>query len=119
MTAILTQEILELAGRMCGQGADREILLPLCQAARLEVESWLKPGKLPQDCGSAFVIAAAWLALAGLETSRNEAGVSSFTAGDLTIRKEGGSSVEGLREQAWTLMAPFRRDTFCFQGVRG
>ena len=76
-------------------------------------------GKLPQDCGSAFVIAAAWLALAGLETSRNEAGVSSFTAGDLTIRKEGGSSVEGLREQAWTLMAPFRRDTFCFQGVRG
>ena len=96
---MLTQEILELAGRMCGQGADREILLPLCQAARLEVESWL--------------------ALAGLETSRNEAGVSSFTAGDLTIRKEGGSSVEGLREQAWTLMAPFRRDTFCFQGVRG
>ena len=116
---MLTQEILELAGRMCSQGADREILLPLCQAARLEVESWLKPGKLPQDCGSAFVIAAAWLALAGLETSRNEAGVSSFTAGDLTIRKEGGSSVEGLREQAWTLMAPFRRDTFCFQGVRG
>ena len=119
MREYTTQEILELAVRMCGQGADREILLPLCQAARLEVESWLKPGKLPQDCSSAFVIAAAWLALAGLETSRNEAGVSSFTAGDLTIRKEGGSSVEGLREQAWTLMAPFRRDTFCFQGVRG
>lgn len=116
---MLTQEIMELAGRMCGEGADREVLLSLCQAARQEVESQLKPGTSPQDCGPAFLVAAAWLALAGLETSQGEEGVSSFTAGELTIRKEGATSAQSLRKQAWELMAPYRRDTFCFQGVRG
>ena len=24
-----------------------------------------------------------------------------------------------LRERAWALLAPYRRDSFCFQGVRG
>lgn len=113
------QEILELAGRMCGEEADQELLTPLCQAALLEVGGWLKPGISPEECAPAFDLAAAWLALAGLETGRSEGDVSSFTAGDLTIRKKEGSGARELREQAWALMAPYRRDFFCFQGVRG
>lgn len=115
---MLTREILELAGRMGGEDADQELLLPLCQSAQQELAGRLKPELCPRDCGPAFVIAAAWLALAGLETCREE-GVSSFTAGDLTIRKEGGSGARSLRGQAWELMAPYCRDSFCFQGVRG
>lgn len=116
---MLTQEILELAGRMCGGRADRELLLPLCQAAREEVQSRLRPGLDPRDCGPAFVLAAAWLALAGLETSQGQGGVSSFTAGELSIRTQGGGQARALREQAWALMAPYRQDSFCFRGVRG
>jgi len=116
---MLTQEIVALAGRMCGDGTDRELLLSLCEAARQEAERRLRPDLTPEDCGPAFVIAAAWLALAGLEASQGGGGVSSFTAGDLTIRKEGGNSDRNLREQAWALLAPYCRDSFCFRGVRG
>ena len=115
---MLTQEILALAGRMAGEGADREVLLPLCQTARQEAERWLKPGIAPEDCGPAFALAAAWLALDGLETGQNGGSVSSFTAGELTIRRQAGGGKD-LRERAWALMAPYRRDSFCFQGVRG
>lgn len=44
--------------------------------------------------------------------------MSSFTAGELTIRRQAGGGKD-LRERAWALLAPYRRDSFCFQGVRG
>ena len=38
----------------------------LCQAAETELTRRLRPGVSPEDCGSAFVLACAWMALAGL-----------------------------------------------------
>ena len=46
--------------------------------------------------------------------------VSSFTAGDLTIRRESGSSGRSLSAQAEELLAPWLGETrFVFQGVAG
>jgi len=63
------------------------------------------------------VPAAAWLVLAWLQAG--EAGVSSFTAGDLTIHRTGQGAAE-LTAQAERLMAPYLTDRgFSFQGVAG
>ena len=51
----------------------------LCQAAETELTRRLRPGVSPEDCGSAFVLACAWMALAGL-TAGESAGVEKFTA---------------------------------------
>ena len=76
----------------------------LCQAAETELAGRLRPGLTPEDCESAFV---------------PEAGVASFTAGDLTIRRTGQGAAE-LTAQAERLMAPYLVDGgFSFQGVAG
>ena len=61
----MTEEIMEMA-RMLGQVPEHELeaLRPLCQAAKLELTGRLKEGIQPEDCQPAFVVAAAWLALA-------------------------------------------------------
>lgn len=58
----------------------------LCQAAETELAGRLRPGLTPEDCESAFVPAAAWMVLAWLQAG--EAGVASFTAGNLTIHQD-------------------------------
>ena len=89
----------------------------LCQAAETELAGRLRPGLTPEDCESAFVPAAAWMVLAWLQAG--EAGVASFTAGDLTIRRTGQGAAE-LTAQAERLMAPYLVDGgFSFQGVAG
>ena len=60
----------------------------LCQAAETELARRLRPGVSPEDCGSAFVLACAWMALAGL-TAGESAGVEKFTAGSLTVVRDG------------------------------
>lgn len=73
-----------------------------------------------EDCESAFVTAAAWMVLAGLRTGDGGEGVTAFTAGDVTIRREGGRETASLLEQAERLMAPYVVDGgFFVQGVRG
>ena len=75
------------------------------------------PGLTPEDCESAFVPAAAWMVLAWLQAG--ESGVSSFTAGDLTIHRTGQGMAE-LTAQAERLMAPYLADRgFSFQGGAG
>ena len=77
----------------------------------------LRPGLTPEDCESAFVPAAAWMVLAWLQAG--EAGVASFTAGNLTIHRTGQGAAE-LTAQAERLMAPYLVDGgFSFQGVAG
>ena len=74
-------------------------------------------GLMPEDCESAFVPAAAWMVLAWLQAG--EAGVASFTAGNLTIHRTGQGAAE-LTAQAERLMAPYLVDGgFSFQGVAG
>ena len=74
----------------------------------------------PADCESAFLPAAAWMALAGLAAGGGEAGVTAFTAGDVTIRREGGQEAAALLDQARRLMAPYVTDAdFFVLGVWG
>ena len=111
---------------MCGAmgaGEDRkELLLPLAQAVERQLAGRLREGTVPEDCGTAFPLAAAMLVmdqLAGI-AGGGAGEVSSFTAGDLTIRRESGSSGRSLSAQAEELLAPWLGDTgFVFQGVAG
>ena len=76
-------------------------------------------GMAPEDCGAAFVLGAAWMALAGLEAGPG--GVESFTAGAVTIRQgDGAARRRALRMQAKQVMKPWLKDEcFLFRGVRG
>ena len=106
--------------RAMGAGPDQEeLLLPLVQAVSEQLARRLRPGIAPEDCGPAFSLAAAMGQLAGI-TGENE--LSSFTAGELTIRRETGNRDAGdsLARQADRLLAPWLEDGgFAFQEVQG
>lgn len=78
----------------------------------------------PDDCGEAFLLGAAWLALAGLAAGE-DGGVESFRAGDVRHTpplRDGrqGRAVPALRLQARQVMARYLRDDgFVFRGVPG
>ncbi len=98
-----------------------ELLLPWIQAARERLEGRLRAGVLPEDCGPAFPLAAAMLAVEGLERASGAGGAVSFTAGEVSIRTGGtGKNGESLSAQAERLLSPWLGATgFAFQGVRG
>lgn len=114
----LTDRIMALAETL-GKVEESDGLRILCEAAQTELGGLLKEEITPEDCGEAFVLAAAWLALAGLEVSDD--GVESFTAGEVSIRKKDGSlRQKALRLQALQVIKPYARDEgFVFRGVRG
>ena len=78
----MEEQILAFVELMGGRG-NEELLRPLCQAAEREMAGRLREGLSPEACGPAFPVAAAWLVLAGLEAGTD--GVTSFSAGDLTV----------------------------------
>ena len=95
----------------------------LCRAAETEMTGRLRDGVSPEDCGPAFVLGCAWLALAGLAGAQS-GGVSSFTAGNVTIREEesgqGAERSAALRLQAEAVLGPYLKDRgFLFRGVEG
>lgn len=113
------EETLELAktlGRVDQEDWARLELL--CRAAEAELKHWLRPGVTEADCGEAFPLAAAWLALAGLE---EEMPVERFSAGDVTIQTGSAASRRSGREAlARRTLRPWLRDEgFRFRGVRG
>ena len=84
------------------------------------LERRLKPGTSPGLCGPAFPLAAAMLAMDGLERAVGSGRVSSFTAGELSIRMGGTAGEGGLTATAERLLAPWLGETgFAFRGVRG
>lgn len=120
-------EILALC-RAMGAGEDRDALLqPLIRACCEQLTARLRPGVLPADCGAAFPLAAAMLVIDQLSSMAGSVGdggaVTSFTAGDLTIRTQAAQNVQSgktLTEQAGTLLAPWLKDHgFVFLGVEG
>ena len=112
----MEEQILAFVELMGGRG-NEELLRPLCQAAEREMAGRLREGLSPEACGPAFPVAAAWLVLAGLEAGTD--GVTSFSAGDLTVHT-GGDGAGAMRRQAERLMAPYLADRgFSFQGVAG
>lgn len=112
------EETVNLAAAL-GKRERTEELELLCAAAEEELTALLRKGVSPQDCGEAFPLAAAWMALAGMDTA--EDGVESFTAGAVSIRRGDGSARrKALRLQAMQVMKPWLRDEgFAFRGVRG
>ena len=102
-----------------------ELLLPLARAVEQQLAGRLKKGTSPQDCGHAFPLAAAMTVMDRLSAVTGGGGggeMTSFTAGDLTIRKEsgGGGGNRSLSAQAEGLLAPWLGDNgFVFQGVEG
>ena len=95
----------------------------LCQAAELEVAGRLREGLVPEECGPAYVLGCAWLALAGLAGTDAGRTPLRFTAGEVSIQEEGGDApqrAQALRMQAETVLAPYLKDRgFVFQGVEG
>lgn len=105
---------------LLGKTEESEGLRALCQAAEKELTGWLRDGVTAADCGQCFVLAGAWLVLAAREVAEDD-GVSSFTAGDVTVRQgDRKARCQALRLQAKQVMRPYLRDEgFSFQGVRG
>lgn len=116
----MTGRIMELA-RILGQVTpdEEDVLAALCGATRQELTGLLREGVTPEDCPEAFALAGAWLALSGLEVSREAARPESFTAGDVTVRSGGAAEKANLlREQAIRILSGWTRDDrFLFYGV--
>ena len=70
-------------------GGQEEALEALCRAAQAELAGRLRPEVRSEDCEDAFILACAWLALAGL--AAGETGGGRFTAGEVTIQEGDGA----------------------------
>ena len=115
------ERILELALAL-GGGEDWALLPPLCAAAERAWLARLREGVTAEDCGEALPCAAAFTAAADLAAGGD--GVASFSAGDISVRLEGGGEragrAESLRQAAERLMEPFvRAEGLWAQGVEG
>jgi hypothetical protein len=94
-----------------------QVLWHLCTASYQSLLRRLRSGVSEDDCRDALVCAAAWSALAALDAGDHADGVSQFTAGDLSVRRENGAA-GCLQVQAELLMAPYLKDSFSFRGVK-
>ena len=116
----MTEQVLELLQTLGGAGQDETVLRTLCQNACNMLDRRLKDGLTAEDCGGAYPLAAAWIALDWLRGGQGMDGVTYLSAGDLTVRREGGGDGEALSRRARELMSPFLRDGgFVFRGVKG
>ena len=105
---------------MGGAGQDEAVLRTLCESACRTLDSRLKDGLTAEDCGGTYPLAAAWIALDWLRGSQEMEGVTWLSAGDLTVRREGGGDDGSLSRRAMEIMGPFLRDDgFVFRGVKG
>ena len=77
----MREDILALC-RAMGAGEEQDVLLlPLIEGASAELEHLLRRGVKPEDCGRSFALAAAMLAMDGLEAAQGGGQISGFTAG--------------------------------------
>lgn len=97
---------------------EQVLLAQLCAAACERLNSRLRMGVSPEDCADAYVTAAVWLALDGMQGCGSAGGVKRFSAGDFAVERE--ETGAGFADRAWALMAPYIRDEgFVFRGVPG
>lgn len=116
----MTEQVLELLQGLCGVGQDENMLRMLCESACKVLDGRLKDGLAPEDCGGAYLLAAAWLAMDWLRGSQGMDGITSLSAGDISIRREGGGDNGKLSQRAMEIMEPyFGSDGFVFRGVDG
>ena len=103
-----------------GAGQDETVLRTLCRNACDMLDRGLRDGLTAEDCGEAYPLAAAWIALDWLRGGQGMDGVTYLSAGDLTVRREGSGDDGSLSRRARELMGPFLRDDgFVFRGVKG
>ena len=117
----MTERILALARQMCGAEEGDALLEALCRTAESAWTARLKAGVAAEDCGEALLCAAAFTAAADY-LGGQDGGVVSFTAGEISVKKQSGgnSEAEAMRKTAERLMAPYAGETqFAFKGVRG
>ena len=100
-------------------GADYAAYMPLHRAA--QTVRRLRDGLTAEDCDGAYPLAAAWLVMDWVRGSRGLEGITSLTAGDISVRREGPEGSGGrLSQKALELMRPFlREEGFVFRGVSG
>lgn len=119
----MQETILKYAKDMGTLGEGQEVLEALCAAAEAELRGKLRYGLTPEDCNGAFPLAAAWLARAGLCGAQCvDDAPTSWSAGAVSVSgaSSAGERANGLRGQAYQLMAPYLEDgDFFFRGVRG
>ena len=116
----MTEQVMELVQALGGAGQDEELLNTLCAVACRTLDRRLKDGLTAEDCQGAYPLAAAWLVMDWLRGSRGMDGITALSAGDISVRREGGGDSGSLSQKAFELMAPYFRDEgFAFRGVRG
>lgn len=115
----MKEEILSLVSALAQPGEDSSVLDALCNAACSKLDGMLADGVSAEDCAEAYVPAAAWMIMDWLQDSKGWDGVTSVSAGDMTVRRESGTGGR-LEQRALELMGPWLKDkNFVFQGVRG
>lgn len=116
----MVEQVLELTQALCGPGQDEDVLRTLCESACRVLDRRLKDGLTAEDCGGAYPLAAAWMAADWLRGTQGFDGITSLSAGDISVRREGGGDGGGLSRRALEIMSPFlRADGFVFRGVEG
>jgi len=117
----MEEQVMELVAALYGAGTDEGVLRTVCAGARAALERRLRDGVTAEQCGEAFPLAAAWLAMDWLRGGGGLDGITSLSAGDISVRRDGDGGGSGkLAERALALLAPFLRDeSFVFRGVRG
>ena len=117
----MTEQVLELVQALGGAGQDEEMLRMLCATACRTLDRRLRDGLTAEDCEGIYPLAAAWLVMDWLRESQGLEGITSLTAGDISVHRETGSGEFGkLSQRALALMRPYLRDDgFVFRGVSG
>ena len=118
----MTEQVMELVQALGGAGQDEEMLRTLCATACRTLDRRLRDGLTAEDCDGAYPLAVAWFVMVWLRGSRGLEGITSLTAGDISVRREagGGDGNDTLTRKALELMAPYLKSGgFVFRGVRG
>ena len=116
----MTEQVLELLLALGGTGQNEDVLRMLCQNACDMLDRRLRDGLTAEDCGEAYPLAAAWIAMDWMRGGQGMDGVTWLSAGDLTVRRESGGDDGSLSQRAMEIMSPFLRDDgFVFRGVKG
>ena len=117
---ILNEQVYAQALLLAGELEQKQMALlrVLCQGANNALASRLRDGLTPEDCKADFVAAASLFALAALESALEGSVGEEFRAGDLTVKRSGGSAASNcLFNQAELVIAPYLEDRFAFLGV--
>ena len=117
---MLRDQVFAQAVLLAGELSDREtdLLQILCTAATASLSARLKTGIAPEDCKADFIAAASLFALSALESAAVGDNLEEFRAGDLTVKRSGGSAASNcLRNQAELVILPYLEDRFAFLGV--